>query len=102
MKDSGTVAVLLYNSSVTFVLHPVSHGTPQSHEVMYHKPPVISGYGNISQTLHRDYKFIMRQPGNFSLNGSLKLVNARKSAVKQQTIYIHPTPKKYTERSGVL
>lgn len=102
MKDSGTVAVLLYNSSVTFVLHPVGHGAPQSHEAMYHKPPVISGYGNISQTLHRDYKFIKSQPGNFSLNGSLKLVNARKSAVKQQTVYIHPTSSKHTDRSRVL
>ena len=102
MKDRCAVTVLVYNGLVTSVLHPVSRGAPQSHEVMYHKPPVISGYGNISQALHIDYGFIMSQPGNFSLNGSLKLVSTGKCAVKQQTVSIHPTVNKHTKRSRVL
>lgn len=80
MKDRRAATVWVYNSLVTSVLHPVSRGAPQSHEVVYHKPPVISGYGNISQALHTDNGFIMSQPGNFSLKGSLKLVSAGKSA----------------------
>lgn len=82
-KNSCAVTVLVYNSLVTSVLHPMSRGAPQSHEMIYHKPPVISGYGNISQALYIDYGFIMSQPGNFSLSSSLKLVSAGKSAVKQ-------------------
>lgn len=48
------MTVLLYNNVVTSVLHPLSCGALQGHEVMHHKSPVISGYGNISQELHID------------------------------------------------
>lgn len=101
-KNSCAVTVLVYSSSVTSVLHPMSCRTPQSHEMIYHKPPVISGYGNISQVLYIDYGFIMSQPGNFSLSSSLKLVSAGKSAVKQQTVSSHPTPNKHTNRRRIL
>lgn len=101
-KNSCAVTVLAYNSLVTSVLHPMSGGTPQSHEMICHKPPVISGYGNISQALYIDYGFIMSQPGNFSLSSSLKLVSAGKSAVKQQTVSSHPTLNKHTNRSRIL
>lgn len=102
MKDHCAVTVVVYNSLVTSVLQPVSCRAPQRHEVIFHKPPVISGYGNISQALHIDYGFIISQPGNFSLNSSLKLVSVGKSAVEQQTVSIHPTLNKHTKRSRVL
>lgn len=89
---------LVYHNLVTSVLHPVSYRALQHHEVMHHKPCVISGYGNISQALHIDHGFVVSQPGNFSLNGSLKLASMRKSAVKQPTVSNHPTLNKHTKR----
>jgi len=97
-QDRHAAAVAAYDGSAAPVLRPASRGAAPGHQATCREPPDISGYGNLSQ----DYGFIISQPGNFSLSGSLKLVSAGQPAAQWHAVSFQPTLNKRTERSRVL